>query len=96
LRDEGIGIPGELLENIFNPGASTSRPGTAGEEGSGFGMPLVKQYMGYYGGSIMISSKSEEKFPDEHGTEIQLTLKKGQSLMKKNTANRNSKEAKAS
>lgn len=96
LRDEGIGIPGNLLENIFNPGLSTSRPGTAGEEGSGFGMPLVKQYMDYYGGSIMISSKSEEEFPDRHGTEIQLTLKNGKHYAGTNLSNRKNEEAKAS
>jgi len=96
LRDEGIGIPGNLLENIFNTGASTSRPGTSGEDGSGFGMPLVKQYMDYYGGSIMISSKPEEEFPEQHGTEIQLTLKNGRREYKKKKASGRKKEAMAS
>lgn len=77
LKDQGIGIPQNLLENIFDPTASTSRPGTAGEQGSGFGMPLVKRYMDYYGGRILVNSRTEEEFPDLHGTEIQLILKNG-------------------
>ncbi len=77
LKDQGVGIPKNLLEKIFDPAASTSRPGTVGEQGSGFGMPLVKQYMDYYGGRILISSRPEEEYPDLHGTEIQLILKKG-------------------
>jgi DNA-binding response OmpR family regulator len=80
LKDQGIGIPGDLLENIFNPGTSTSRPGTSGEEGSGFGMPLVKKYMDYYEGDIIISSHPKEVSPDLHGTEIQLILKNGKKI----------------
>ncbi len=80
LKDEGIGIPGDLLENIFNPGTSTSRSGTSGEEGSGFGMPLVKKYMDYYRGDILISSHPQESFPHQHGTEVQLILKSGKRI----------------
>ncbi|MCK5059069.1 MAG: hybrid sensor histidine kinase/response regulator [Candidatus Aminicenantes bacterium] len=96
LKDKGIGIPGNLLENIFTPDASTSRPGTSGEDGSGFGMPLMKQYMDYYGGSIMISSKPEAEFPQQHGTEFQLTLKNGQQGYRKKKASAGNKEVKAS
>jgi len=77
LKDEGIGIPRDLLENIFNPAAPASRAGTSGEKGNGFGMPLVKKYMDDYGGEIRIDSKPIEEFPQFHGTEIQLILKNG-------------------
>jgi signal transduction histidine kinase len=77
LKDEGIGIPRRLLKNIFNPGTLTSRSGTSGENGSGFGMPLVKKYMDFYEGDILISSNPEEEFPQQHGTKIQLILKNG-------------------
>lgn len=77
LGDQGIGIPGNLMENIFNPVKSMSRIGTSGEKGNGFGMPLVKKYMDKYGGKILIDSKPLEKFPQQHGTEIQLILKNG-------------------
>lgn len=95
LKDQGIGIPGNLLENIFNPGESTSRPGTSGEEGSGFGMPLVKRYMDYYGGRILISSRSEAEFPGQHGTEIHLFLKNGKQDLKKDSKARRGKEVTA-
>lgn len=95
LKDRGIGIPREFLENIFVPGVSTSRPGTAGEEGSGFGMPLVKQYMDYYGGSVLISSRAEDEFPNDHGTDIQLILKNGKQEARGQKKPGKSKEAKA-
>lgn len=57
IADEGIGIPQSILANLFNFSASTTRPGTAGEKGTGFGMPLVKTYMESFGGSIQVSSQ---------------------------------------
>ncbi|MCK4764904.1 MAG: hybrid sensor histidine kinase/response regulator [Candidatus Aminicenantes bacterium] len=83
LKDEGIGIPAAYLEAIFDPGSSVSRTGTAGENGSGFGMPLVKKYMDRYGGQIIIRSRPEEEFPQRHGTEIILILKNAGKLGEK-------------
>ncbi|OFZ38060.1 MAG: hypothetical protein A2504_13630 [Bdellovibrionales bacterium RIFOXYD12_FULL_39_22] len=76
ICDQGIGIPTTLLSNIFMPNKKTSRKGTAGEEGTGFGMPLVKTYIERYGGSIEIKSKTIDEFPDSHGTEVILKLKR--------------------
>jgi len=67
IRDEGIGIPDEIMEELFNPlSRNTHREGTDGEAGTGFGMPLVKEFMTAYGGSVSVNSKESE------GTEILL------------------------
>ena len=72
IQDYGIGIPEELLEQIFNLNSPTTRVGTQGEKGTGYGMPLVKEYLQMMGGSIDISS--HEKPTDNHsqGTKVSL------------------------
>ena len=64
------------LNNIFSTQKQTSLPGTKGEKGTGFGMPLIKKYIERYNGKIKVSSKHETEFPDKHGTTISIYLKK--------------------
>ncbi len=59
---------------FFDSDKKTSRPGTMGEEGTGFGMPLVKSYIEKFGGTIDLKSKSIEDSPHDHGTIICLIL----------------------
>lgn len=73
IKDHGIGIPEKLLSDIFKINKVTSRSGTEEEVGTGFGMPLVKKYIDFYGGNIQIHSKNESS--QEKGTEVILTLK---------------------
>lgn len=63
ISDQGEGIPEELLPHLFNPDKKTSRFGTEGEKGTGFGLPVAKTYMDYYGGHIKVEStcNSSEK-----------------------------------
>ncbi|MCP4213457.1 MAG: hypothetical protein GY765_02320 [bacterium] len=65
-----------ILDCIVSMSAATSGNGTAGEKGTGFGMPIVKSYVQFYGGYIRINSKCKTEFPPGHGTEINLVLKK--------------------
>lgn len=74
IRDFGIGMPQKLLENIFNIRKPTSRTGTEGEEGTGFGMPLVKKFIKIYGGKIEVSSKEAKDVDANRGTEVRITL----------------------
>lgn len=75
IKDTGIGMPRTLLDRVFSVASPTTRKGTSGEKGTGFGMPLVKKFVSVYGGTIELSSKDESEFPDEHGTEVKLLLK---------------------
>lgn len=72
--DHGIGIPRQILNDLFDVTKNTNRTGTRGERGTGFGMPLVKKFIERYGGQIEVSSKAIQDFPDDHGTEIKLTF----------------------
>lgn len=74
VQDEGIGIPPTLLNQIFTPHKATTRFGTHGEKGTGFGMPLVKKFITAYRGSIEISSS---EVGDNHGTTVTVFLQKG-------------------
>lgn len=75
IIDTGVGMPVKIQENIFSPQARTTRPGTAGEPGVGYGMPLAKAFMDSYGGTI--ECISEEGI----GTLVKLTLKKAKSTV---------------
>lgn len=67
IRDQGIGIPQSLLTHLFTHDMKTTRPGTQGEEGTGFGMSLVKTCLEAYGGSIQIESVCAEDHPHSQG-----------------------------
>lgn len=45
IKDDGIGMPDSIVEKIFDPHSKTSRSGTDGEQGTGYGMPLAKSYL---------------------------------------------------
>jgi signal transduction histidine kinase len=72
IRDHGVGMPRSLAASVFDELKSTSRAGTGGEEGTGFGMPLAKKFVIAYGGAIELSSSEAES---DHGTEVRVTLK---------------------
>ena len=74
IIDSGIGMPPEILNHLFDIRKMTSRPGTAGETGTGFGMPLVRRFVESAGGSIKVESRDIVRFPDDHGTVVTLTL----------------------
>ena len=70
IRDEGIGMPDDILAELFDPlSRITHRDGTDGEPGTGFGMPLVKEFMVAYGGDIDVQTAEGE------GTEIILDFR---------------------
>jgi len=72
VRDYGIGIPATILPHLFTSEKTTSRPGTGGETGTGFGMTLVRKFMEKYDGRIEIESKDETVSSDDHGTTVSL------------------------
>jgi signal transduction histidine kinase len=70
VKDEGIGIPTELLEKIFSNDAGISRPGTKNEQGSGLGMHVCKRLCDTVGIGLQIESGEGQ------GTLIQLRIPK--------------------
>ena len=76
VRDHGIGIPADMLVNLFDVTKSTSRLGTGGEKGTGFGMPLVKKFVELFGGAIRVESRDEALHPDDSGTEFTIDFRR--------------------
>lgn len=74
VRDYGIGMSKQLLEHLFDINKATSRVGTEGESGTGFGMPLVRKFIQSYSGRIEIDSWEEKESPENHGTEVRILL----------------------
>lgn len=70
VRDHGMGMPPKHLEQLFSVKKSTSRKGTQGEKGTGFGMPLVKKCVEAFGGMIGVNSKEKTDLSKTHGTEV--------------------------
>ncbi|PCI25187.1 MAG: hypothetical protein COB67_10995 [SAR324 cluster bacterium] len=74
IRDFGIGMSPHTLDALFDLEKSYSRLGTDGETGTGFGIPLVKKFIEFYGGRIEIFSQEESTPTFKQGTEIRLYL----------------------
>jgi signal transduction histidine kinase len=55
VRDNGTGIPDELLEKVFDKGESD--PENAG--GTGLGLAIVKTFTEAHGGKVSVESKKE-------------------------------------
>jgi signal transduction histidine kinase len=74
IKDFGIGIPKNYIDIIFNPNIKTSREGTKGESGTGFGLPLAYSTVKLLGGNIIVKSKAIDDFPEEHWTIFTIEL----------------------
>lgn len=75
VSDSGIGIPKSMISDLFEPSMNTSRKGTQGEKGTGFGMLILKKYIESYGGQIFVQSRSEEDGETDSGTTVEIHLK---------------------
>lgn len=71
VTDHGIGMSAELLQCVFDPGQPTTRVGTQGEQGTGFGLPLVKMLVNKLDGDITIQSNQSTNNP---GTIVTVSL----------------------
>jgi len=57
VSDNGIGIPKEKQDNIFDLFGHGKRTGTAGEQGFGMGLSICKQIVEQHKGSISVESE---------------------------------------
>jgi len=71
IADEGVGMSEKIQRDIFDATAPTTRIGTGGERGTGYGMPLVKAYVAKLGGDIELVSSQQ---PDASGTTVTIRL----------------------
>jgi signal transduction histidine kinase len=69
VADNGIGIPKQMQEVIFDKFTKAGRKGTAGEKSFGLGMSIVKQIVELHGGKIWLESEENK------GTTVFIELK---------------------
>ena len=60
VKDTGMGIPPEELEKIRTSQALVSRPGTAKEKGTGFGLLLIREYLKLHEAELQVESELEK------------------------------------
>ncbi len=56
VADSGIGMPKNMVEKLFELGATTGRSGTSGEPSTGLGLILVKEFVNRHKGKIEVES----------------------------------------
>lgn len=69
IKDEGVGIPNQVLDRLFDEDASVSQVGTSGELGTGNGLLIARDFLTVYDATIDIESKIN------HGAEFILRFK---------------------
>jgi signal transduction histidine kinase len=87
VRDEGIGIPVHLIEEVTKPFAQVETPEAKRFGGVGLGLPLAKQFIELMGGTLQIESEAGR------GTSAHLLLPKSQRVR---TAGKRGSNAQAS
>jgi signal transduction histidine kinase len=60
VRDHGMGIPAELLETIFERYSRVESKATARIQGTGLGLPIVRQIVQLHSGKVWATSASGE------------------------------------
>jgi signal transduction histidine kinase len=57
IKDNGIGIPEDILDNLFLIGSNVSRNGTEGESSTGLGLILCNDFIKLQGGKLWVESE---------------------------------------
>ena len=70
FADSGQGIEPDVLENIFRADIKTSKKGTHGEVGTGFGMPILYATLSDIGALIDVKSTPRKPGIIQHGTKF--------------------------
>jgi signal transduction histidine kinase len=56
VRDQGVGMDSETIQNLMNPKTTVSTEGTTHEKGTGLGLALCRDYLKQIGGVLTIES----------------------------------------
>lgn len=68
IKDAGVGMSPEQLNNVFDLAKTTSTKGTNNEKGTGFGLLICKELTDLQSGQLTINSSLQK------GTSITITL----------------------
>jgi PAS domain S-box-containing protein len=70
VKDNGIGMGKDIINNLFKIDKQSTRKGTAGEPSTGLGLLLCKEFIEKNGGQIFLQSEEGK------GSEFRITLKR--------------------
>ena len=70
VADDGIGIPDDIKDQVFNIFTDAKRPGTAGEKSFGLGLSICRQIIDKHNGKIWFDSNGDK------GTVFYISLNK--------------------
>ena len=71
IVDNGCGMTADFLRGVIDPFCTTRTTRTVG-----LGIPLLKLAAEQTGGEVVITSKHESEYPEEHGTHVVATFYK--------------------
>jgi signal transduction histidine kinase len=74
IQDHGMGMSRDKIATLFSDKCSTSTTGTQGEQGTGFGMPIAKQFCDLYNIALTIDSTPQDGTHAPSGTVIKMLL----------------------
>jgi PAS domain S-box-containing protein len=77
VKDNGVGMPPDIIEKLFQIDIKHSTQGTEKEKGTGLGLILVGEFIEKHGGNISVKSEID------HGSEFIISIPKSLSVMKK-------------
>lgn len=60
VSDNGVGVPKDLIPKLFLKNVKTTREGTSGEQGTGFGLPLSFDIIKEHGSILMVQSEENK------------------------------------
>lgn len=70
--DQGVGIAEPFLSEMLKANRLVSTQGTSNESGHGFGIPIIRDYVEFFGGTFHIESVSADVDKDNSGTRVTL------------------------
>jgi two-component system, sensor histidine kinase and response regulator len=56
VKDSGIGIPPQILSNLYQIDKKVSRPGTSGEQSTGLGLLICRDFVRQHGEDLQVES----------------------------------------
>ena len=77
MKDNGVGMPPDIIEKLFQIDIKHSTQGTEKEKGTGLGLILVREFIEKHGGKISVESELD------HGSEFIISIPQGMSVMQK-------------
>lgn len=70
--DQGVGIAEPFLSEMLKANRLVSTQGTSNESGHGFGIPIIRDYVEFFGGTFQIQSVSTDVDKNNSGTRVTL------------------------